>query len=474
MSRQAIDGVPSLLRYLEPVFRDAGLVLGGPPAPWSGPRRWWRGALDVEGLALGSVGAAAAALNLLTGTPDRFATTSALTAAAFDSFTHLRIDGRTIQGFAPLSGFRRTLDGWIRLHANYPHHEQRLMQALGTSTADGVAVALAAMTALDAEAVIQARGGVAAAVRNRREWLSSEMGRAAGTQPWIELRLAAGAISGTPQVRLSGGDPGRPLDGLRVLDLTRVIAGPVATRLLGALGADVLRIDPPRLPEIMDQFVDTGFGKRSAEADLETPQKRHMLEQLLAAADVVITGYRGGSLKRFGLEPEDLLAGRPELVVVTLDAWGSTGQWNGLRGFDSIVQAATGIAHLYRREDHDGGWRPGALPVQALDHATGYGVAAAAIALLARRRQTGLGGSARLSLVRTAEELFALPQRELPEPELPQPELSEPGLPAPELRTTASTYGELRYVGPPLLVDGQPLDYPSPPPPYGTSAPAWA
>nr|WP_236557669.1 CoA transferase [Arthrobacter sp. 9AX] len=442
----------------------------GPPAPWSGPRRWWGGPLDVEGLALGSVGAAAAALNVLTGLPGRFATTSALAAAAFDSFTHLRIDGRAIQGFAPLSGFRRTRDGWIRLHANYPHHEQRLMQALGTTTAEGVAAALTAMTALEAETVIQARGGVAAAVRSRSEWLSSGMGSAARTGPWIALDLAAGKPPGSRQLRLSGDHPLRPLAGVRVLDLTRVIAGPVATRLLAALGADVLRIDPPRLPEIMDQFVDTGFGKRSAEADLGTPQNLHVLQELLATADVIITGYRSGSLRRFGLEPEVLLAARPELVVVTLDAWASAGPWSGRRGFDSIVQAATGIAHLYGKDNHDGGWRPGALPVQALDHATGYGVAAAAITLLARRRQAGPGGSARLSLVRAAEELFALPVGDgVVHPGRPAPEL-----PAPPLRTMASTFGELRYVGPPLLVDGHPLDYTSPPPPYGTSGLAWA
>lgn len=463
---QAGSELPPLFRDLVPVFADAGLELGKADWSWSGPRRWWGGLLDVEGLALASVGAAAAALNLLAGTPGRFGTTAALTAAAFDSYGYLRIGGRGIQGFAPLSGFRRTRDGWIRLHANYPHHEQRLMQALDVSTADGVAAALAGMTSLEAEAAIQARGGVAAAVRSRNEWLNSRMGSADGSGPWIEVNFASGEPLTARNRRLSGDDPRRPLAGVRVLDLTRVIAGPVATRLLGALGADVLRIDPPGLPEIMDQFVDTGFGKRSAEADLAAPGNRHQLQELLASADVVISGYRRGSLERFGLEPDVLLAARPGLAVVTLDAWGSTGPWSGLRGFDSIVQAATGIASLYGTEHHDDGWRPGALPVQALDHATGYGVAAAAIALLARRQELGLGGSARLSLVRTAEELFSL--------QPPPPDLPLRQLPAPELRSMASSYGGLRYVGPPLVVDGQPLDYPGPPAPYGSSALAWA
>ncbi|MDQ0925170.1 crotonobetainyl-CoA:carnitine CoA-transferase CaiB-like acyl-CoA transferase [Pseudarthrobacter sp. W1I19] len=463
---QAASWIPPLFRDLVPVFADAGLVLGEEATSWSGPRRWWGGLLDVEGLVLGSVGVAAAALNVLAGTPGRFGTTAALTAAAFDSYGYLRIDGRGIQGFAPLSGFRRTRDGWIRLHANYPHHEQRLMQALDATTAEGVAAALAAMTSVEAESAIQARGGVAAAVRNRQEWLNSRMGRAAGTGPWIEVDLASGETAGRKPGPLSGDDPRRPLAGMRILDLTRVIAGPVATRLLGALGADVLRIDPPSLPEIMDQFVDTGFGKRSAEADLAAPGNRHLLQELLASADVVISGYRRGSLERFGLEPDVLLAAGPELVVVSLDAWGSTGPWRGLRGFDSIVQAATGIASLYGTEHHDDGWRPGALPVQALDHATGYGVAAAAIALLARRQELGLGGSARLSLARTAEELFSF---QPPPPDPPIQPVSAPGL-----RSMASSYGNLRYVGPPLLVDGQPLDYPGPPAPYGSSVLAWA
>lgn len=444
------------------------------------PRRWWAGPLDVEGLALYSVEAAAAALNLYAHTPGRFSTTSALTAAAFDSFGHLRIAGRKPQGFAPLSGFRPTRDGWIRLHANYPHHGKRLMEALGATSAEGVETELRSMAAAEAEAAIQSQGGIAAAVRTRSEWLGSDMGRAAGSGPWIALELADGTTAGLGLRKFaagtghggesgsgSGSSPAKenslPLHGLRVLDLTRVIAGPVATRLLAAVGADVLRIDPPAFPEIEDQFVDTAFGKHSAEADLGLPGNQRNLQQLLAAADVVVTGYRHGALDRFGLNPRDLLQSHPRLVVVTLDSWGNTGPWSGRRGFDSIVQAASGIAHLYGKENHDGQWRPGALPVQALDHATGYGVAAAAFHLLDRRRETGTGGAAHLSLARTAEELFSLPQ-----------DTDPPGqLPAPEYRFMASTYGGLRYVGPPLLAGGRPLDYPSPPPPYGTSPLAW-
>lgn len=446
-----------------------------------GPRRWWAGPLDVEGLALGAVGTAAAALNLYAGSPARFTTTSRLTAAAFDSSGLLRIAGRKLQGFAPLSGFRRTRDGWIRLHANYPHHQKRLMQALGATAAAEVDAALLEMTSLEAEAEIQGLGGIAAAVRTRSGWLATGMGQAAGSGPWISVTFPDGQHAGLGLPKPGAGlelagldlppapaphhatDPAQPLAGVRVLDLTRVIAGPVATRLLGALGAEVLRIDPPAMPELPDQFVDTCFGKRSAEADLGTPENQRRLQQLLADADVVVSGYRRGALDRFGLHAGALLASRPDLVVVTLDSWGGAGPWSARRGFDSIVQAASGIAHLYGKED-DGGWRPGALPVQAMDHATGYGAAATAVALLAVRRQTGLGGAGRLSLARTAEELFSLPEN--------LEEAAE--LPGPEYRTMPSSFGELRYVRPPLLIDGHPLDYRNPPPPYGSSGLAWA
>ncbi|MDE8589419.1 CoA transferase [Arthrobacter sp. NQ4] len=340
---------------------------GTPPVP-----RWWAGPLDVEGLALQSVEAAAEALNLYTGSPGRYSTTAVLTAAAFDSFGHLRIAGRKPQGFAPLSGFRKTADGWIRLHANYPHHEQRLLQALGATSAEGVERELQSMAALEAEAAIQRHGGIGAAVRTRGEWLATDMGRGAGSGPWVAVEQADGTTSGfglqdigaateaSPST-VSGtgaghGADGLPLAGVRVLDLTRVIAGPVATRLLAALGADVLRIDPPAFPEIEDQFVDTAFGKRSAVLDLGPAANRQNFQQLLAGADAVVTGYRHGALDRFGLNPRELLAAHPGLVVVTLDSWGGSGPWSGLRGFDSIVQAASGIAHLYGREDDDGRW----------------------------------------------------------------------------------------------------------------------
>jgi crotonobetainyl-CoA:carnitine CoA-transferase CaiB-like acyl-CoA transferase len=188
--------------------------------------------------------------------------------------------------------------------------------------------------------------------------------------------------------------------GVRVLDLTRVIAGPVATRTLAAWGADVLRVDPPHLPEIPAQALDTLPGKRSALLDLSEPPGRARLEELLAVADVLIQGYRPGSLAGCGLAPDALAERHPHLSVVTLSAWGATGPWAARRGFDSLVQCPTGIALAEGAEG-----KPGALPAQVLDHATGYLAAAAALLALAGVALGERPRSVRLSLAQTAHWL---------------------------------------------------------------------
>ena len=424
---------------------------------WAGPRVWWGGPLDVEGLALGSVGAVAAALGAHAAASAT--TTSELVAASFDSIRQLRLNGSAADIWAPMSGFHETGDGWLRLHANYPHHAARLLSALGLSRPEDLGPALCSHTALEAEAAVRRAGGVAAAVRTPAEWAASPMGQAAADEPWIAVALDD--LEG-PVRAGTAPSSNAPLAGVRVLDFTRVIAGPSATRLLAALGADVLRVDPPQFPELLDAHLDTDFGKRSAVADLRVPEQLARVRSLARQADVVLLGYRSASLARFGLDAESLRAGHPHLAVVSINAWGTRGPWSDGRGFDSIVQAVCGIAHLYGA-NHDGAWRPGALPVQALDHATGMGMAAAAVALLAARRH-GVGGSAHLSLIATANQLRRAVQ---PAPGSGRAELLVPR------RGATSAYGDLEFVPPPLLIGGQQLEYPHPPELYGSAQLEW-
>jgi crotonobetainyl-CoA:carnitine CoA-transferase CaiB-like acyl-CoA transferase len=334
-------------------------------------------------------------------------------ATAFTSERHFRINGETPDAWAPLSGFWRTADGWLRTHANYPHHERALLQALGIpeggeerieARKDLFGAALGSWSAVAAEEAVVAAGGVAAAVRSAAQWRAHPHGAGVATHPLLRIRDRSAAsdttASGRPRWTGSAGNRRRPLAGLRVLDLTRVLAGPICTRTLGLWGADVLRIDPPFLPEPEWIHFDTGPGKRSALFDLRS--NRSAFAELLDRADVLVHGYRPGSLDGLGLDR--LIEQRPHLVTASLSAWGP-GLWADRRGFDSIVQAASGIAVA---ESTDGD-RPGALPAQALDHSAGY-LLAGSVALLLRRAAVGGGSwSVETSLARIAHELLILP-----------------------------------------------------------------
>ncbi|MFG2273487.1 CoA transferase [Streptomyces chartreusis] len=319
-------------------------------------------------------------------------------ATAFVSERHLLVDGRAPVWFAPLSKFWRTADGWVRTHANYPHHRAGLLAGLGMTQDDPEAVGavLAERSSPEVEQAVYAAGGLAVALRTPREWAAHEQAVAVARRPLVEHeRFGTARARALPPL---DGTPLLPAAGVRVLDLTRVIAGPVATRTLALLGADVLRLDTPLLPELLDQHTDTGFGKRSATLDLAAD--RRTFEELLATADVVVTGYRPGALDRFGLSARALAERRPGLIVAELSAWGAYGPWSERRGFDSLVQVATGIAATEGSAE-----QPGALPAQALDHGTGYLLAAAVLRALTERADQGYGRCVRLALARTARWL---------------------------------------------------------------------
>ncbi|MET8896611.1 CoA transferase [Streptomyces albogriseolus] len=376
---------------------------------------------------------------------------------AFVSERHLRTDGRAAESFAPLSRFWRTADGWVRTHANYPHHRARLLTALGApEDPEAVAAVLARRSAREVEETVTAAGGLAVALRTPEEWAAHEQTAAVTRLPLVErVRLDAAPPR---EFAAAGEDPLLPAAGLRVLDLTRVVAGPVATRTLALLGADVLRLDPPGLPELPDQHTDTGFGKRSALVDLASG--REVFEKLLARADVVVTGYRPGALDRFGLSAEALAARRRGMVVAQLSAWGATGPWAGRRGFDSLVQVATGIAHV--EGEHD---RPGALPAQALDHGTGYLLAAGVLRALSDQADAGGGRLVRAALVRTAAELLAGADGSAAHGgEVPA---------TPWLAERSSPLGRLRYALPPVDFEGGPRDWARPPGRWGADAARW-
>lgn len=410
-------------------------------------RRWWRCPLDVESLAVPAVEAAAdeaARLSDERGRGRRIETTAELVRAAFGALDHLRIGAPSATVWAPQSGFVRTRDGFVRTHANYPHHAEAIRQATGAGdrpTLDDVA---SSWRADDLEAAITSAGGVAAVVRTEDEWHQHPHHLETAGDAWLDVERT--------ESRAMPPAEALPLDGIRVLDLTRVLAGPSCSQLLACLGADVLRIDGPRHPELIDQHLATGMGKRSAIADLN--ERSADVRALARDADVVLVGYRPGSLDRFGLAPDELAAEHPSLIVGSLSAWGEAGPWGDRLGFDSIVQAATGISMLCA--DADG--NPGALPVQALDYATGAHLAGRVMGLLA----DGSGGIIRASLLGAARALL---DRE----RVLHPSDDPLGVPT---ANVSSPHGELLAVPPPLLVDRATIERDVGG--YGASALTWA
>ncbi|MFG3585381.1 CoA transferase [Streptomyces sp. NPDC047990] len=458
----ALGGDPALLSRLSTVTR-AGTLAARLPV-----RELARAGVGVCALA----GAELTAVRTGGGVPEVRVDDGAV-ATAFVSERQLRVGGRASVSFAPLSRFWRTADGWVRTHANYPHHRARLLEALGLpadASVEAVGSHLAGRSAAEVEETVYAAGGLAVALRTAARWAAHEQGAAVARHPLVDRETVDEADPSAPWVpaRLSG-DPLRPAAGVRVLDLTRVIAGPVATRTLALLGADVLRVDPPRPPEDPDAHADTGFGKRSTRLDLAVRADRRAFEELLAGADVLVTGYRPGALDRFGLTPEALAVRRPGLVVAQLSAWGRYGPWSGRRGFDSLVQAATGIA-----EAEGTAGRPGALPAQALDHGTGYLLAAAVLRSLTERSRAGGTRLVRPSLARTAAWLvdgLARPAEEVARASQERPrDPYEPGL---WLTGTDSDLGPLTYARSPVSIAGGPADWTRPPGRWGTDAARW-
>ncbi|MFI8396174.1 CoA transferase [Pseudomonas sp. NPDC078863] len=298
-----------------------------------------------------------------------------------------------------IAGDYASRDGWIRLHTNAPHHRAAAERVLG-ACADRAAMAakVAQWASADLEQAVVDAKGCAAEMRSWPQWQQHPQGLAVNAEPLVDF------IEQTDEKRVVWqGSIARPLAGIKVLDLTRVLAGPTASRFLAGLGANVLRLDPPSWnePGVVPEMT---VGKRCARLDLQVPADRAVFEGLLKDADILLHGYRADALEHlgFGVERRRQLA--PGLIDVCLNAYGWSGPWRNRRGFDSLVQMSSGIAEAGQRCTHSD--KPTPLPVQALDHATGYLMAASALRLLTARLANGRGGSARLSLARTAKLLI--------------------------------------------------------------------
>jgi len=367
---------------------------------------------------------------------------------------------------APLLGFYPARDGrWIYMQRGLSHHLDREMRVLGIGedrSEEAIAAATRGWDALELEEAIVDAGASASVVRTRDEWALHPQARAIAGLPLFSI-TKTGESDPEPVGR---GD--RPLGGVRVLDVTRVLAGPTAARALAEQGADVLRVSSPVYPEGTLMTRDTGHGKRSTVLDLRDDGARAALDALVAKADVFSQGYRPGALERLGYGHERLAALRPGIISVSISAFGPAGPWRARRGFDSVVQAASGAA--WEERDDDG--RPLSTPANPLDYTCGYLAAFAVEVALTRRSIEGGSYHIELSLGQTGRYLddLGLVSREAARAqpgELPDYRLDE-------LRMESDTgYGRLRHLAPIAQLSHTPGRWDRPSEPPGQDRPIW-
>jgi crotonobetainyl-CoA:carnitine CoA-transferase CaiB-like acyl-CoA transferase len=358
---------------------------------------------ETSAAALAAVGLAVSDLwQLRTGRRQEVAVDTRQATASLRSGHYMKMDGapvptdrNTVMGVYPARNGR-----WSYLHCNFPNHREAALAVLGVpEDREAVRKAVAGWDALELEEAIIAARGAGGMVRTMDEWAKHPQAAAIVSLPLMEIVK----IGASPPEPLPTGD--RPLSGVRVLDLTRVLAGPTCARTLAEHGADVLKITAAHLPNIGYQEYDTGHGKLSAHLDLRQPKDLEILRGLIREGDVFSQGYRPGTLGDRGLSPGVLAQIRPGIVYVSLCAFGHVGPWASRRGFDTVVQTVSGITT--RQGELFPGAEPGPqfYPVSAIDYLTGYLMAFGAMVALARRAREGGSWLVRISLAQTGRWL---------------------------------------------------------------------
>ncbi|MBR0956174.1 CoA transferase [Bradyrhizobium japonicum] len=378
---------------------------------------------------------------------------------------YLRVDDKPPPpAWDAIAGVYRTGDGrFVRCHTNFPHHRDVVCKVLGCDAERGkVQAALMQWKGEDFETAAYAAGGVVALMRSYDEWSALSQARALAQLPLVSIERIGEA---RPKPWPKGH---RPLSGLRVLDLSRVIAGPVAGRTLAAHGADVLLVSGPELPAIPWLTIDTGRGKLTTFIELKSEAGRAQLRELLKDADIFSQGYRPRALAALGFSPEDAAQINPGIVYVTLSAYGHTGPWAERRGFDSLVQTTTGFNHAEGQAAGIDG--PKELPAQILDHATGYLMAFGA--MIAKARQAREGGSwhVRVSLAQTGRWLWSLGRLD---GGLNAPDLTGEAVHAAFIESMPSGFGTLKAVRHSAVLSATPAQWSRPAMPLGSHPAQW-
>jgi crotonobetainyl-CoA:carnitine CoA-transferase CaiB-like acyl-CoA transferase len=419
---------------------------------------------------LAAVGLAVSDLwELRTGRRQRIAIDARQATASLRGGTYLKMDGNAVpSGHNKLMGMYPAKQGrWSYIHSNFPNHRSAVLKVLGVQEdRDAVRNAVAQWDAQELEEAIIAANGAGGMVRSMEEWAQHPQAAAIASLPLMEISR----IGDSPAEPLRAGN--RPLSGVRVLDLTRVIAGPVCARTLAEHGADVLKITAAHLPSLGHQDYDTGHGKLSAHLDLREAAGVRILRGLVRDADVFSQGYRPGTLANRGFSPEALAQLRPGIVAVSLCAFGHIGPWASRRGFDTVIQAVSGIAH--RQGDLFPGAAPGPqfYPVSAIDFLSGYLMAFGAMVALARRAREGGSWHVRISLAQVGRWLVERGQV----PEAGLGNVTKEFTPEELERWSIASdtpLGRLQHLGPVMHLSETPPRWARPTVPLGYNEPAW-
>ena len=455
---------PQALRELWTTARLAATALDTIDLPAQGPVLPSSFAVTTAAQSsLGAAALAAAQIGLRRGGPAQRVTVDA-EHVALDSLGWFTVNGQAPAAWGKVSGLYRCADGWVRIHANFEHHRDGALRLLGlppgpqTERAE-VAEALRGWRAVDFETAAADAGLVVAAARTFAQWDAHPQAAALEKQPVVAIERIADA----PRRPLAPWrEDGQPLDGLRVLDLTRILAGPVAGRTLAAYGADVMLVNSPHLPNI-DSIADTSRGKLSAHIDLALETGRETLRGLVGESHVFLQGYRPGSLAARGFAPHDLARLAPGIVCVSLSAYGPEGPWACRRGFDSLVQTATGF-NLAEAEAV-GAAEPMALPLQILDYAAGYLLAFGAQAALLRQAEEGGSWHVQVSLAGVGRWLRSLGR-------VNGMTMKRPSL-APYVEEVESGFGRLQVLRHAAQFSATPARFRRPSMPPGSQAAHW-
>ena len=389
--------------------------------------------------------------------------------AALECTGWFSLDGKVPPLWDKFSGLYECTDGWVRIHTNFAHHRTGALRLMGldpdTATRTDAEQAMRGWRAAEFEQAAADAGLVVAALRSFEAWDAHPQGQAVAALPLMTFeRIGDAPPMALPPLGALDRPLARPLSGLRVLDLTRILAGPVCGRALAAYGADVMLVNAPHLPNIKS-IADTSRGKLSAHVDLCTTHGKATLASLVNQSHVFVQGYRPGAIAAHGLDPQDLARLRPGIVCVSLSAYGHTGPWQARRGFDSLLQTAMGFNHAEAAcESSSAAPRP--LPMQILDYATGHLMAFAVSAALHRQAREGGSWHARLSLAQTGQWLRSLGR------------ISggfgvTPPNRRPFVESSASGFGELVAFKHSAQLAATPCRWALPSVPPGSSPPAW-